>query len=75
MLTPSKLTTIKWASGNTVIIEIERNNARLYLTKREALDLIEAVTMFRNGYQDDFTPENIDYEDITDDDDWILTHG
>lgn len=75
MLTPSKLTTIKWASANTVIIEIERNDARLYLTKREALDLIDAVKMFKAAYSENFAPDRIDYEDIGEDDDWTKTHG
>lgn len=75
MLTPSKLTTIKWASGNTVMIEIERNDSRLYLTKREALDLIAAVNMFKAAYPEDFAPGRIDYEDIGEEDDWTTTHG
>lgn len=75
MLTPSKLTTIKWASGNTVMIEIERNDARLYLTKREALDLITAVNMFKAAYPKDFAAERIDFEDISEDDNWTTTHG
>ena len=76
MLTPSKLTTIKWAGPNTILIEIERNDARLYLTKNEALDLIDAVTMFRDAYPEDFTMKTIDNIDTIDGNwEWTSTRG
>lgn len=76
MLTPSNLTTIKWAGSNTVMIELERNSARLYLTKNEALDIIAAVTMFVEAYPEDFTMDKLDNVDTVDDKwDWTSTYG
>jgi hypothetical protein len=72
MLTPSKLTTIKWVGPNTVMIEIERNSARLYLTKNEAIDLIDAVNMFTEAYPESFSIDTINY---TDDWEWPDTDG
>ena len=66
MITKDGLTRIKWAGPNTVMIEIQRNDARLYITKKEALSLIEAVSVFKEAYPENFTPERIDMDDFND---------
>lgn len=60
-----KLTKIKWISGNTPVIIVNRNDARLYLTKQELLDLKAEITDFINYYNDDFSKAYVNNNDPT----------
>lgn len=72
MITPSNLIMIKWISGNIITIELKRDNTRLYLTRKEALDLIEAVNMFKEAYPEDFTEDKLNLEDVKNGDEWDI---
>ena len=67
MITKDKLIRIKWASGNTPFIEIQRNDERLYMTKRELVSIRDAINMFVKAYPEDFTKGTIDNIDEFDD--------
>lgn len=67
MITNDRLVSIKWAGPNSPYFEIERNNARLYPTKRELVSIRDAINMFLDAYPEDFTKERINFEDVFDD--------
>jgi len=64
------LTKIKWAGPNTPVIIVKRNDARLYLTKKEALDITRELRKFVMHYSKDFEEprlsqeEDFDYDDV-----------
>jgi hypothetical protein len=53
---------VKWIGPNDPMIRVARNDARLYLTKRELLDLRNEITEFLKYYPDDFSAGRIDDE-------------
>lgn len=57
-----KKTHVKWVGPNDPMIRIVRNDARLYLTKRELFELKEEIADFLAFYPDDFTDGRIDNE-------------
>jgi len=57
---------IKWAGPNTPFIELNRNDSRLYCTKRELVAVMNGIKEFMEQYPECFTNETIDYEDIVD---------
>lgn len=62
---------VKWAGPNTPVIILDRNDARLYLTKIELKDLHELLGEFLEAYDEDFTPTTIMRDDTTIEDiDW-----
>ena len=67
MITKDKLIRIKWASGNTPFIEIQRTDDRIYPTKRELVSIRDAINMFMKAYPEDFTKGKIDEEDEVED--------
>ena len=54
---------IKWAGPNTPFIELNRNDARLYPTKRELVAIMHGIKEFMEQYPESFTNECIDNED------------
>lgn len=64
----AKLTHVKWIGPNDPVVMITRNDARLYLTKRELVSLQEEIADFLAFYPDDFSPGKIDIE--TPPEDW-----
>ena len=58
----NKLVRIKWIGPNDPRVTIERNDASLYLRKRELVALMEEIKDFVDFYKDDFGPERIDIE-------------
>jgi hypothetical protein len=61
----AKLTHVRWVGPNDPTIRIIRNDARLYLTKRELVDLMKEIEEFVNYYREDFTSDRIDNETST----------
>lgn len=53
---------VKWIGPNDPMIRIVRNDARLYITKRELVGLMHEIESFIHYYHDDFTEERIDIE-------------
>lgn len=53
---------VKWIGPNDPMIRIVRNDARLYLTKRELLELRQEIKEFINFYSEDFSEDRIDIE-------------
>ena len=53
---------VKWIGPNDPMIRIARNDARLYLTKRELVDLMKEIESFTHYYKDDFSAGRIDLE-------------
>ncbi len=53
---------VKWIGPNDPMIRIARNDARLYLTKRELADLAKEIESFIHYYKDDFSVGRIDLE-------------
>lgn len=53
---------VKWIGPNDPMIIITRNDARLYLTKRELVALMHEIESFTHYYREDFTEEKIDIE-------------
>lgn len=51
---------VKWIAGNMPVIVVRRNDARLYITKRELVAIKEEIESFVEYYKDDFTEERID---------------
>jgi hypothetical protein len=62
---PSKVAHIKWAGPNTPFIRMADNDHRLYLTKRELVELMQEIQAFTTYYKDDFTASTIDLKDDT----------
>jgi hypothetical protein len=62
-----KLIRIKWASANTPYLECTRTDERIYLTKRELIDLLREAGEFVEYYLDNFSYDKIDYVDWLDD--------
>lgn len=60
-------THVKWVGPNDPMITVYRNDARLYLTKRELLDLRDRITGFIEYYKNDFSDERVDIETLPDD--------
>jgi hypothetical protein len=58
---------IKWAGPNTPFIELNRNDDRLYPTKRELVAIMDGIKEFMEQYPESFTEEAIDFDDIADD--------
>ena len=57
----SVLTKVKWVSSNFPMVIVNRNDSRLYLTKRELVELKTEIEDFIAFYADDFEEPNIDY--------------
>jgi hypothetical protein len=57
---------VKWAGPNTPVVRLDRNNDRLYLNKRELVDLRDEINHFLKFYHDDFKKPNIDWIDEDD---------
>ncbi len=57
---------IRWAGPNTPYLEVERNNQQIYPTKRELLNIRDAIDLFVDAYQGDFTEDRIDLRDDID---------
>ena len=53
---------VKWIGPNDPMIIVTRNDARLYLTKRELVALMHEIESFTHYYREDFTEEKIDIE-------------
>lgn len=69
----TNLTHVKWISPNDPIIKIARNDARLYINKRELVDLHRELGEFLAAYADEFTPERIDNKtEFDNSDNWNL---
>ncbi len=69
----TNLTHVKWIGPNDPIIKIARNEARLYITKRELKDLHEKLSKFLDSYASEFTEERIDIQTSNDNTaDWNL---
>lgn len=66
---------IKWIGPNDPMIRIVRNNARLYITKRELVELMEEIESFVQYYRDDFSDERIDVETLFHDGNFAFTRG
>ncbi len=56
---------IKWASANIAYIETVDSDRRIYINKRELVDMLELGSMFIAEYPESFSKDNID---CTDDD-------
>jgi hypothetical protein len=61
-MSSEKLTHVKWIGPNDPMIRIIRNDARLYLTKRELVSLMNEINGFTAYYHKDFTEERIDID-------------
>ena len=57
-----KLTHVKWIGPHEPMVRILRNNARLYLTKKELVSLKNEITAFIELYGESFTDAQIDLE-------------
>jgi hypothetical protein len=57
-----QLTSVKWIGPNEPMIRINRNDTRLYLTKRELVSLMNEINGFTAYYNKDFTEDRIDIE-------------
>jgi hypothetical protein len=70
---PDKLIRIKWAGPNTPYINIERDDERIYITKREMLDLLVELKGFVEFYKESFVEPSLDYNDELSEDElvWI----
>jgi hypothetical protein len=66
---------VKWASANTPVILVNRDDSRLYLTKTELAELGKKINDFINYYSDDFSEKRIDYIDSYDDYDDGLSYS
>ena len=64
----NKLLRIKWAGPNTPFIELNRNDSRLYPTKRELVAIMHGIKEFIEQYPESFTDSVIDNEDFIGDD-------
>jgi hypothetical protein len=53
---------IKWIGPNDPMVRLGRNDARLYLTKRELFELGKEIKGFINFYPGDFSDTRIDIE-------------
>lgn len=60
-------TKVKWIGPNDPMIRIVRNDARLYLTKRELYELRDEIDDFISYYRENFTKERIDIETLPED--------
>ena len=67
----NKLLRIKWAGPNTPFIELNRNNTRLYPTKREMVAIMYGIKEFMEQYPDSFLDGAIDYQDGFGDEDGL----
>jgi hypothetical protein len=57
---------IKWAGPNTPFIELQRNDTRLYPTKRELVAIMAGIQEFMDQYPESFTSDTIDHNDFPD---------
>jgi hypothetical protein len=62
---------IKWAGPNTPFIELNRNNARLYPSKRELVAIMEGIKEFMEQYPESFTVDTIDHDDFSNPEDYF----
>jgi hypothetical protein len=60
----SKLTHVKWISSNLPVVIVNRNDARLYLTKLELKELRDEIDEFIAYYKEDFEELNINWDDF-----------
>lgn len=67
----NRLIRIKWAGPNTPVIELNRNDDRLYPTKREMVAIMHGIKEFMEQYPDSFLEGAIDYEDHIGDEDGL----
>lgn len=67
----NKLLRIKWAGGNTPFIELNRNDSRIYPTKRELVAIMHGIKEFMDQYPESFTDDVIDNEDWIGDEDGL----
>lgn len=70
----NKLVKIKWISGVSPVIIVKRNDARLYINRRELIALKEEINDFINFYSDQFSEDKIDSEDTETDLEWNIIH-
>jgi hypothetical protein len=72
-----KMVHIKWIGPNDPVVRIVRNDARLYLTKRELIALMQEIESFVDYYQEDFTEGKLDNETSAEDmfDTWGNHYG
>ena len=68
---PSRNVHVKWISGNTVVIRNTEND-RLYLTKKDLVDLIDEIKEFVEFYSKDFAEDRIGINDDLDSFDIVL---
>jgi len=59
---------VKWAGPNTPYIIFCKDGKRIYLSKRELVELADEINSFTHYYKENFTEDRIDLEDITDED-------
>lgn len=61
-MTIQKRVHVKWIGPNEPMIRLARNDARLYLNKRELLALRDEIDEFAKYYSEDFSESRIDVE-------------
>ncbi len=61
---------VKWIGPNDPMVRIVRNDARLYLTKRELVALMHEIEEFTKYYSEDFSEARINIE-TPPEDDWV----
>lgn len=54
---------IKWAGPNTPYIRFCNSDKRIYLSKRELVELAAEIDSFTDYYKEDFTEDRIDIKD------------
>jgi len=60
---------IKWAGPNTPFIELNRNDERLYPTKKELVAIMHGIKEFMDQYPESFTDDTINNKDIFEEED------
>ena len=67
----NELLRIKWVASNVPVIELNRDNSRLYPTKKELVEIMKGIEIFINQYPESFTNETIDYTDTYEEHEWF----
>jgi len=62
---------VKWAGPNTPYIRRNKDDERMYMTKRELVALAAEIESFTHYYRENFTEERIDLEDDFGDEDGL----
>lgn len=57
---------IKWCAPNSVFIELNRSEDRLYCTKAELVSIMKGIQVFIIDYPDDFSLDSINNTDFDD---------